>query len=80
MKFKKKLQTLLFIAIISCTCTLVQGAPGDPGDDPDPAPTNAPIDGGLSLLIAAGVGYAAKKRYDKRKKEDANDSTSDKEV
>lgn len=38
-------------------------AQGGPGGDPD-----APIDGGLSLLIAAGVGYGAKKAYDKRKK------------
>ena len=34
----------------------------DPGDDPD-----APIDGGLSLLLAAGVGYGIKKRRDSRK-------------
>jgi hypothetical protein len=28
-----------------------------------------PIAGGLSLLVAAGVGYVAKKGYDKRKKQ-----------
>lgn len=42
----------------------------------DPPPTAAPFDGGLSLLIAAGVGYASKKAYDKRKenkvKQDVN--------
>jgi hypothetical protein len=32
----------------------------------------APIDGGLSLLVAAGVGYASKKAYNKRKKEKGN--------
>ena len=38
----------------------------DPGCDPlDPA---CPIDGGVSLLIAAGIGLGAKKAYDKRKK------------
>ncbi len=36
---------------------------GDPGDDPD-----APIDGGVSLLVAAGVGYGIKKARDSRKK------------
>ncbi len=36
---------------------------GDPGEDPD-----APIDGGLSLLVAAGVGYGLKKANDQRKK------------
>ena len=36
---------------------------GDPGEDPD-----APIDGGLSILLAAGVGYGIKKANDQRKK------------
>lgn len=37
----------------------------DPGCDPlDPL---CPIDGGLSLLIAAGIGLGAKKAYDKKK-------------
>jgi hypothetical protein len=35
------------------------------GDETDP---DAPIDGGLSLLIAAGVGYGLKKANDQRKK------------
>jgi hypothetical protein len=38
----------------------------DPGCDPlDPA---CPIDGGISLLIAAGIGLGVKKAYDKNKK------------
>jgi hypothetical protein len=41
--------------------------PTDPGCDPlDPA---CPIDGGVSLLIAAGIGLSAKKAYDLKKKE-----------
>lgn len=36
---------------------------GDPGDDPD-----APIDGGIGLLVAAGVGYGIKKAKDSRQK------------
>ena len=32
------------------------GDPGDPGFDPD-----APIDGGIGWLIAAGVGYGVKR-------------------
>ncbi len=47
--------------------SLAQGGPGDPGCDPlDPA---CPIDGGLSLLIAAGIGIGAKKAYDARNKQ-----------
>lgn len=38
----------------------------DPGCDPlDPT---CPIDGGLSLLIAAGIGIGAKKAYNRKKK------------
>jgi hypothetical protein len=37
-------------------------AQADPGGDPD----SAPLDGGLSLLIAAGVGYGVKKLREKR--------------
>ena len=40
-----------------------QPPPGDPGDDPD-----IPIDGGISLLIAAGALYGSKKIYDARRK------------
>lgn len=40
--------------------------PGGPGGDPD---AEIPIDGGIGLLIAAGVAYGAKKAYDKREKE-----------
>lgn len=35
----------------------------DPGEDPD-----APIDGGIGLLVVAGVGYGIKKARDGRKK------------
>jgi len=34
---------------------------------PTTPPDNAPIDGGLSLLIAGGVGYGVKKIREKRK-------------
>ena len=40
---------------------LAQGAPTDPSD--------VPIDGGLSLLLAAGLAYGGKKAYDARKKQ-----------
>ena len=37
----------------------------EPGDLP-PAPVGVPIDGGLTLLLAAGVGYGVKKYREKR--------------
>lgn len=33
-----------------------------------PCPINIPIDGGVSILIAAGLAYGAKKAYDYGKK------------
>ena len=41
----------------------------DPGD----CPTCVPIDGGLSFLLAAGVGYGIKKVRDSRKKAQAEE-------
>ena len=38
------------------------------GPDPGPPPTNLPVDGGLSLLLAAGVGYGASRLRKNRKK------------
>ena len=50
---------------------IVSAQPSGPGPDPDPGPdpggTSVPFDGGISLLVVAGVGYAYKKAYDKRK-------------
>jgi hypothetical protein len=56
---------LLLLNVCPQICT----AQADPGDFPDPgSDPDAPIDGGVSLLIAAGVGYGLKKANDKRKK------------
>lgn len=40
----------------------------DAGKPIDGGGGDVPIDGGLSLLLAAGVGYGAKKVYDKQKR------------
>lgn len=67
MKLKSLLTTaiLTVVSLLMYVPSLLAQMPGDPGTDPD----EIPIDGGLSLLIAAGVAYGAKKAYDKRKKE-----------
>jgi hypothetical protein len=41
----------------------------DPGGSGDPDAA-APIDGGLSLLVAAGVGYGAKKMKERRQQQE----------
>ena len=42
----------------------------DPGGGGGLGDTDAPIDGGVSLLIAAGVGYGVKKYRDGKKKKE----------
>ena len=54
------LQTLLILAMLVLP-TLVHASAGFDDDTLD-----TPIDGGLSLLVAAGVGYGAKKLKERR--------------
>ena len=68
----RMIMPVLMMVIILCLPMLVHAQP-DPGGDPD-----VPIDGGLSLLVAAGVGYAAKKGYDKKKKKEAEAAITEK--
>ena len=48
-------QILLILLVIIITTAVVHAQPGLPS-----APSQAPIDGGLSLLAAAGGAYAIK--------------------
>ena len=57
---KQKLGFLLLLVIASAAPVLTYAQ--DPGDDPD-----VPIDGGLSVLVAAGIGYGLKKYRDDKK-------------
>mgnify|MGYP003577134474 CR=1 FL=1 len=66
-KRKKTMYSLLTLSLL-CTFYLVN-AQGDPGPDPD----GIPIDGGLSLVIAAALGYPAKKGIETRRQEKANE-------
>jgi len=51
---------LLFVMILP-NLVMAQGMPEEPND------VIVPLDGGLSLLVAAAVGYGSKKMYDARK-------------
>jgi hypothetical protein len=51
------------IAMLLLSFPLLVNAQGDPGGDPD-----VPIDGGLSILLGAGVGYVVKKGFDRKKR------------
>lgn len=57
-----------FLIVVLCFLSEFSFAQiGDDNFDPD-----TPIDGGLSILIAAGVGYGIKKVRDERKKRTNN--------
>lgn len=66
----KQFKLILIISLVLLRSQILLSAPppppaGNPGCWPPPC---VPIDGGISLLIAAGVGYGAKKLVDSRKK------------
>lgn len=62
---RKKILTLCLITALF-SVPMISFAQIDPGCDPDdPA---CPIDGGIGLLIAAGIGLGAKKAYQQQKK------------
>jgi hypothetical protein len=65
MKFTLSIIFSLFLVLIMIA--VVQAQPGLPG-----APSQAPIDGGLGLLAAAGGAYAIKKLRDKKKANEEN--------
>jgi len=55
---------LLLVAVIVSTPISVMAQPGfNPG-----VPDGAPVDGGLSMLVVAGVIYGVNKYYNKKKK------------
>lgn len=58
----------LLLCIFSVLPILGYAQLGDPGEDPD---AQIPVDGGLVLLIAAGVGYGVKKVKEQRKRNTA---------
>jgi hypothetical protein len=64
LSYKRLLTCVVFIIVFSVIPGLANAQFGDgPGGDPD-----APIDGGVGLLVAAGVGYGIKKVKANRKK------------
>ena len=61
----KKISTIQILALLAVLFlpTLLHAQPGF-----DDEVNDVPIDGGLSLLVAAGVGYGAKKLKERRNK------------
>jgi predicted metal-dependent HD superfamily phosphohydrolase len=64
-KYFKQILLLSVIMLVLCFIPSLLYAQPDPGADPDAV---VPIDGGLSILAAAGVAYGVKKIREYRKK------------
>ena len=63
----KNLKFLFKTMMLCCTLTLIGYTTSfaqDPDPFADPDTNDVPVDGGLSLFIAAGVGYGIKKAKD----------------
>ncbi len=63
MKQALKTKVVFFLLSLGAALLPIITYAQDPGDDPD-----VPFDGGLTVLIAAGVGYGLKKVRDERKR------------
>ena len=63
MKYKNKFLILASLILVAVTALPFFAMAQDPAGGPD-----APIDGGLSLLLAAGAAYGVKKYRDGKKK------------
>jgi len=68
MKNSVVLNVVLILALCVVPVVLFAQAPGFGGGDV----TDTPIDGGISLLVAAGIGYGVKKVVAKRKADKEN--------
>lgn len=70
-QYTKCLLTPVILLIVFCFLPSLLFAQGDPGGDPDVVP----VDGGLSILAAAGVAYGVKKLRDYRKKKNQQETS-----
>ncbi|HTB53337.1 MAG TPA: hypothetical protein VK718_11250 [Ferruginibacter sp.] len=62
-KYSKAILLMSILLIGLNVLPYVSSAQVPAGQDPD----SAPIDGGISLLVAAGIGYGIKKNKDRKK-------------
>jgi len=71
----KNMRSFILLIVFSLLTVVIYAQPGEPDGGFDPGngepntPTGAvPVDGGLGILLAAGIGYGAKKAHAYRKK------------
>ncbi|MCZ2222369.1 MAG: hypothetical protein LC122_01890 [Chitinophagales bacterium] len=61
------MKSKLFKLIGIMSVLMILSLPVKAQDDFDPPEDDIPVDGGITLLLAAGVGYGAKKLRDNKK-------------
>ena len=62
-----KVKRQLIILVMVMTMNLGNALATDDPDDPSPTDPAVPVDGGISLLLAAGAGLAARKLLAQRR-------------
>ncbi|MBC7936721.1 MAG: hypothetical protein H7Y86_15325 [Rhizobacter sp.] len=79
MKVKTVFKSSFIVIAFLCLAPLLKAQPGgEEEEDPDPNPpvgTAIPLDLGISALVAAGIGYAVKKRHDAKNREKVMEET-----
>ncbi|HEX8331269.1 MAG TPA: hypothetical protein VF622_01535 [Segetibacter sp.] len=68
-----QLRRIIFLFVLALSISFSTYAQGPGGDGDLGNPDNVPIDGGLSLALAAGAGYLVKRRHDAKKKKAEQD-------
>ena len=73
MKLKTLFRTLIILCVLTISSAIlfaqgppVPNPPAPAGSIPG-APVGIPVDGGITILVAAGIGFGAKKIKDARK-------------
>lgn len=65
--YKIALRSFLIAGLLIITASITHAQAPDPWDDNNSSDA-VPLDGGISLLLATGVGYGVKKIRDNRRK------------
>ena len=68
MQTNKKIIRVLFVLLMVMTMNLSNVLASSDPDDPSPNDPAVPIDGGITLLLAAGAAYAGRRLYRKETK------------
>ena len=62
------LSAALLLALAALPGSTAHAQPGSGGPGPGPDPTQTPLDGGASLLLAAGVAYGLRRLRQRRQR------------